>query len=54
MPNPPAVREDGAVSGTRLVAEIYACSWTGRSQVSLARFRTWIDSHTDQLIVAGS
>jgi hypothetical protein len=24
------------------------------SQASLARFRTWIDSHTDQLIIMGS
>ena len=34
--------------------ESYAGSRPGQSQASLARFRTWIDSHTDQLIVVGS
>ena len=41
-------------SASYLGLEIYARFWTGQSQVSLARFRTWIDSHTGQLIIAGS
>jgi hypothetical protein len=41
-------------SASYLGLEIYARFWTGQSQASLARFRTWIDSHTDQLIIAGS
>jgi hypothetical protein len=41
-------------SASYLSLEIYACLWTGQSQASLARFRAWIDSHTDQLLIAGS
>ena len=41
-------------SASYLGLEIYAAFWTGQSQASLARFRTWIDSHTDQLIIVGS
>ena len=31
-------------SASCLDLEIYACFWTGQSQASVARFRTWIDS----------
>jgi len=41
-------------SASYLALETYACFWTGQSQVSLARFRTWIARHTDQLIIMGS
>jgi hypothetical protein len=41
-------------SASYLGLEIYAGFWTGPSQVFLARFRTWIDAHTDQIIIAGS
>ena len=41
-------------SASYLALEIYAGFWTGRSQPALARFRTWMDTHTDQLIIAGS
>ena len=41
-------------SASYLGLEIYAGFRSGPSQVFLARFRTWIDSHTDQLIIAGS
>jgi hypothetical protein len=34
--------------------EIYAVARPGPSQVLLARFRTRIDTHTDQVIIAGS
>lgn len=34
--------------------EIYAGSWAGQSQAFLARFRTWIDVHTDQVIIVES
>jgi hypothetical protein len=40
--------------GAGAATVVEACFWTGQSQVSLARFRTWIDSHTDQLIIVGS
>jgi Sap, sulfolipid-1-addressing protein len=41
-------------SASYLGLEIYACLWAGQSQAFLARFRSWIDSRTDQLIIAGS
>ena len=41
-------------SASYLGLEIYACFWPGQSQASLTRFRTWINSHTDQVIIAGS
>ena len=41
-------------SASYLGLEIYAGFWTDQSQAFLARFRTWIDAHTDQLIIAGS
>jgi hypothetical protein len=34
--------------------EIYAIARPAQTQVLLARFRTWIESHTDQAIIAGS
>ena len=41
-------------SASYLGLEIYAGFWTGQSQAFLARFRTWIDAHTDQVIIVGS
>jgi Sap, sulfolipid-1-addressing protein len=41
-------------SASYLRLEIYAGFRPGQSQEFLAKFRTWIDSHTDQLIIAGS
>jgi hypothetical protein len=34
--------------------EIYAVVKPDQSQALLARFRTWINSHTDQVIIVGS
>jgi hypothetical protein len=34
--------------------EIYAGVRPDKSQVLLARFRTWIDAHTQQVIIWGS
>ena len=41
-------------SASYLGLEIYAGFRADQSQASLARFRAWIDSHTDQLIIAGA
>jgi hypothetical protein len=41
-------------SASYLGLEIYAGLWTGQSQAFLTRFRTWIDVHTDQIIITGS
>ena len=41
-------------SASYLALEVYAGFWTSRSQPLLARFRTWMDTHTDQLIIVGS
>jgi Sap, sulfolipid-1-addressing protein len=41
-------------SASYLVMEIYAGFRPDQSQASLARFRTWIDTHTDQVIILGS
>jgi hypothetical protein len=41
-------------SSTYLAMEIYAVARPADSQVLLARFRAWIDAHTDQGIIAGS
>jgi threonine/homoserine/homoserine lactone efflux protein len=41
-------------SASYLALEIYAGFWASRSQAFLARFRTWMDTHTDQLIIVGS
>jgi hypothetical protein len=41
-------------SSSYLAMEIYAVARPGPSQELLARFRAWIDAHTDQGIIAGS
>ena len=41
-------------SGSYLAMEIYAGFRPGQSKALLARFRTWIDTHTDQVIIYGS
>ena len=41
-------------SSTYLTMEIYAVARPASSQALLARFRAWIDDHTDQAIIAGS
>ena len=43
-----------AVALDPLPLTAYAVARPGPSQALLARFRTWIDSHTDQVIIAGS
>ena len=40
-------------SASYLGLQIYAGFRADQSQASLARFRAWIDNHTDQLIIAG-
>jgi hypothetical protein len=34
--------------------ELYAVFKPDQSKAFLARFRTWIDTHTDQVIIVGS
>ena len=41
-------------SSSYLALEIYAVLRPSRAQALLAKFRTWIDTHTDQVIIAGS
>ncbi len=41
-------------SASYLGMEIYAVAKPSQSQALLARFRTWIDTHTDQAIIVGS
>ena len=41
-------------SSSYLAMEIYAVVRPADSQAMLARFRAWIDNHTDQVIIAGS
>jgi len=41
-------------SASYLAIEIYAVIRPDQSQAFLARFRTWIETHTDQVIIAGS
>ena len=41
-------------SSSYLAMEIYAVVRPANSQALLARFRAWIDAHTDQVIIAGS
>ena len=41
-------------SSSYLALEIYAALRPGQSQAFLARFRTWMDTHTDQMIIWGS
>jgi hypothetical protein len=41
-------------SASYLFMEIYTVFRPGQSQALLTRFRTWIDTHTDQVIISGS
>jgi hypothetical protein len=41
-------------SASYLAMETYAVVRPAQSQALLARFRAWIDAHTDQVIIAGS
>jgi threonine/homoserine/homoserine lactone efflux protein len=41
-------------SASYLTMEIYAAFRPDQSQALLARFRAWINAHTDQVIIAGS
>ena len=41
-------------SASYLGLEIYAGLKPAQSQAFLVRFRTWMDTHTDQVIIAGS
>ena len=41
-------------SSSYLAMELYAVFRPARSQALLGRARTWIDTHTDQVIIAGS
>ncbi len=41
-------------SASYLAMEIYAGLKPGKSQAFLTRLRTWIDTHTDQVIIWGS
>jgi hypothetical protein len=41
-------------SSSYLAMEIYAIVRPDQSLALLARFRTWIDDHTDQVIIVGS
>jgi hypothetical protein len=41
-------------SASYLTMEIYAVVRPARSRALLARFRTWTETHTDQVIIAGS
>ncbi len=41
-------------SASYLAMELYSVFRPARSQAFLARFRNWIDTHTDQVIIAGS
>jgi len=41
-------------SSSYLAMEIYAIVRPAQSQALLVRCRTWVDSHTDQAIIAGS
>jgi hypothetical protein len=41
-------------SASYLAMEIYAAVRPEQSQALLARFRKWIDTHTDQVIIWGS
>jgi hypothetical protein len=41
-------------SASYLALEIYAIARPGRAQALLGRTRTWIDTRTDQVVIAGS
>ena len=43
-----------AASSSYLALETYAGLRPAQSQAFLVRFRTWMDTHTDQIIIAGS
>jgi threonine/homoserine/homoserine lactone efflux protein len=40
-------------SASYIAMEIYAGFWPDQSQAFLARFRAWMDAHTDQVIIIG-
>ena len=40
-------------SASYIAMEIYAGFWPDQSQAFLARFRTWMETHTDQVIIIG-
>jgi hypothetical protein len=40
-------------SASYLPLEILAGFWPDQSQALLGRFRTWIDTHEDQVLIAG-
>ncbi len=46
-------RAGGWRSASYLAMEIYAGFKPDKSQTLVARFRTWIESHTDQVIIWG-
>ena len=41
-------------SSSYLALEIYAVARPSQTKALLGRARTWIDTHTDQVIIAGS
>jgi hypothetical protein len=41
-------------SSSYLAMEIYAALRPGKNQALLARLQSWIDAHTDQVIIVGS
>jgi hypothetical protein len=40
-------------SASYIAMEIYAGFWPDQSQAFLAKFRTWMETHTDQVIIIG-
>jgi len=40
-------------SASYIAMEIYAGFWPGQSRAFLARFRTWMEAHTDRVIIIG-
>ena len=40
-------------SSSYIAMEIYAGFWPDQSQAFLAKFRTWMETHTDQVIIIG-
>ena len=42
------------LASSYLGLELYAGLRPAQSQAFLVRFRTWMDAHTDQVIIAGS
>ena len=41
-------------SATDVALDVYAAVRPDQSQLLLARFRTWMETHTDQVIIFGS